>query len=367
MISAIRIWRYGVERDWLGEMLAYWRDDFDWRAQEEAMNAYPHFKTEIDGAPIHFMHVRGKGPSPIPLILTHGWPWTFWDYRALIGPLTDPAAHGRDRTLSFDVVIPSLPGFGLSTPLRKPGIDPAAIADMWAALMAQLGYQRFAAAGGDFGAMITAQLGQFHPDRLIGVYTTLAVCPGFDRAKSTAADFAPDEQWMVARMAEMAPAILSHITVHRLDPQTLAYALVDSPAGMAAWIWERRRAWSDCGGDLLAFMSRDELCTLASLYWFNGAIGTSLRLYWERFRSGAVFGASRVRSPDSDPPVGMALFPKDVVFAPRAVVAANVNLKHWTIMPRGGHFGPAEQPDLVIDDLRAFFQADYCAERFKPG
>ncbi|MBG6120055.1 MULTISPECIES: epoxide hydrolase family protein [unclassified Sphingobium] len=356
-------WRYGVERSWLAEMVAYWRDEYDWGAQQAAINALPNFHTEIDGVPIHFLHVKGKGPSPTPLILTHGWPWTFWDYRDLIGPLTDPAAHGGDPAMSFDLVIPSLPGFGFSTPLTKTGVDAAAIAQLWVKLMGALGYPRFGAAGGDWGAIVTTQLGHAHEEHLIGVYATLVTFPGMDRAHIDPGNFAPYEQWMLARLGEAAPLILSHWTTHRLDPQTLAYALVDSPVGTAAWIWERRRAWSDCGGDLLRVMDRDALCTLASIYWLNGSIASSMRLYWEQFKDGLVSPLSHDRKPVIPVPTGYAIFPKDVAMVPRAVAAENTDLRRWTVMPRGGHFGPAEAPDLVVNELRAFFGAEYCRDR----
>lgn len=334
-------WRYGVEQEWLRDMVAYWRHDFDWRAQEAAINSWPQYRTELDGIPIHFLHVRGKGQQPRPLILTHGWPWTFWDYRDVIGPLTDPAAYGGDPALSFDVVIPSLPGYGYSMPLRKTGIDVPAIARLWVTLMVKvLGYERFCAAGGDWGAPITAQLGHAHAEHLAGVYMSLVAYPGLDLSNLTAAGFAADEQWMVRRIEEARPTIMSHIAVQSSDPQTLAYALVDSPVGTAAWLWERRRAWSDCGGDLLSAYSRDDLCTLASIYWLNGSIATSLRLYHEHFRNGWVTVPSHDRKPVISMPTGFGLFPRDVSFAPRAMVERDTNLQRWSVQPSGGHFAP---------------------------
>ena len=349
-------WRYGVEAGWLREMVDYWRDQYDWRAQEAAMNALPHYRVTIDEVPIHFVHVRGKGPHPTPLVLTHGWPWTFWDFRELIGPLTDPAAYGGDPADAFDVVVPSLPGYGFSVPLRTTGIDVPAVARLWVRLMRDvLGYERFGAAGGDWGAAVTAQLGHAHGESLLGIYQTLPVYPGLDLSQLTPGDFALDEQWMVARNAQALPQIISHITVHSRDPQTLAYALVDSPVGTAAWLWERRRAWSDCDGDVFKVFDRDALCTLASIYWLTGTIGTSLRLYWEHFIHGMVTPVTHDRAPVIDVPTGYAIFPKEVTLAPRALVAANTDLRRWTLMPKGGHFGPAEQPQLIVDELRTFF------------
>ena len=350
-------WTYGVERGWLEDMVVYWRDEFDWRAQEAQMNAWPHFRTEIDGIPIHFIHVRGKGPNPKPLVLSHGWPWTFWDFKELIGPLTDPAAHGGKAEDAFDLVVPSLPGFGFSTPLRTTGVDGARIAQLWVKLMREvLGYPRFAAAGGDWGALVTTILGHAHAEHLIGVYMTLATVPGLDMTTIKSTDFAPDEQWMPQRDAEAFPTILSHVTVHSKDPQTLAYALADSPVGTAAWLWERRRAWSDCNGDVLSIHDRDFLCTLASIYWLTGTISTSLRIYFEHFRTGWAVPRVHDRIPSVEAPAGYAVFPKDVSHIPRSIMAANVNLKRWTVMPGGGHFGPAEKPALVVNELREFFR-----------
>ena len=353
-------WRYGVEAGWLREMAAYWADQYDWRAQEAAMNAVPQFRVVIDSVPIHFAHVRGKGPNPVPLVLTHGWPWTFWDFRKLIGPLTDPAAHGGDAADAFALVLPSLPGYGFSVPLQTTGVDVPAVARIWVKLMREaLGYDRFAAAGGDWGAAVTAQLGHAHAEALIGIFQSLVLCPGLDFSALTPADFAPDEQWMAQRNAEAFPLIISHITAHSRDPQTLAYALADSPIGTAAWLWERRQAWSDCGGDVLTVFDRDDLCTLASIYWLTGTIATSLRLYFEHFSGtggGMTTPLSHDRTPVVEAPAGYALFPKDVTFAPRAAMAAKVDLRRWSVMPRGGHFGPAEQPELFVQELRAFFR-----------
>lgn len=245
-------WTYGVERGWLQEMANYWCEQYDWRATEAEMNRYPHFKVEIDGIPIHFIHIRGKGSNPTPLILSHGWPWTFLDYKALLEPPTDPVALGGREEDAFDLVVPSLPGFGFSTPLRTVGVDIPRVAQLWDKLMTEvLGYKAYGAAGGDWGAGITSLLGNAYSEHLKGVYMTLTTVPGLDPLSVKPEDFSADETWMVERAAEAVPLSSSHIAVHSLDPQTLAYSLVDSPVGTAAWLWERRRTWSDCGGDLL--------------------------------------------------------------------------------------------------------------------
>lgn len=350
-------WGYGVEQAWLRAMLDYWARDYDWRAAEAAMNALPNYRVTIDDLPIHFVHLRARGASAGPIVLTHGWPWSFLDWVEAGRRLADPAAFGLPGTPAFDVVIPSLPGFGFSSPLTRTGIAPPQIAASWDSLMREvLGYRRYGAAGGDWGAMVTLALGLARAPHLTGVYLALPVAPGLDGRGFTADMFAPDEQWMPARRDAVAHTLASHITVHTHDPQTLAYALADSPAGTAAWIWERRRAWSDCDGDVEALFGRDGLCTLASLYWLTNTIGSSLRIYAEWFRpmaSTAPAGAP----PRLTVPTGYGIGPKDIVFLPRRLAEERCALRHWTVFARGGHFGPAEQPAAVAADIAAFFGA----------
>jgi pimeloyl-ACP methyl ester carboxylesterase len=298
---------------------------------------------------VHFVHVRSAAAHAIPLILTHGWPWTFWDYKDVIEPL---AAAG------FDIVVPSLPGYGFSAPLRTTRLAVTGVAELWVRLMRDvLGYQRFAAAGGDWGAAVTADLGHAHAEHLLGVYLTMAVWPGRESGRTgfDPADFADDEQWMLTRLADFDRVASSHIAVQTKDPQTLAYALGDSPVGTAAWLWERRRAWSDCDGDVLSVFDRDFLCTTAAIYWLTGTIGTSFRLYFEHFRSG--WPLRHDRSPIVEAPTGIGVFPKDLVFAPRALAERDTNLVRWSMLPRGGHFAPAEQPGLVVKELEEFFHS----------
>jgi pimeloyl-ACP methyl ester carboxylesterase len=348
-------WRYGVERGWLQDMVRYWHEDYDWRAAEREINQLTNFKATIDGVPLHFVHMRGKGRDPMPLLMLHGWPWTFMDFHSLIEPLTDPAAHGGDIADSFDLIIPSLPGFGFSNPLSKSGYALPEIAKLLLKLMTEvLGHSRFAVAGGDFGAAIIGRMAHAYPEQVIGLLSTIPLIPGLNSQAITPESYAADEQWMIARKAEV-PAS-SHLAVHSLDPQTLAYALVDSPVGTAAWLWERRRAWSDCGGDLLSVHSRDFLCTLASIYWLTGTIGTSLRIYWESFHSAAAVRPLHDRKPVIPVPSAFAIHPKELVLVPRSIAAENTNLQRWSMMPRGGHFGFAEQPAALVDELRAFFR-----------
>lgn len=349
-------WRYGVERGWLRDLVDYWVEGFDWRLQESLMNRWPNEVVDVDGVPVH--HLRASSPErdALPLVLTHGWPWTFWDYKNLIGPLSDPVAHGGNAFDAFDVVVPSLPGHGFSVPLPITGIDVQRIAGLWRELMCErLGYERFGAVGGDWGALVTAELGRFHPESIVGCHLLTASLPQVSFADLDEARYAEDERWMVDRQRETDALTRSHFAVQRTDPQTLAYALTDSPLGTAAWVWERRRAWADCGGELLEVFDRDFLCATASLYWLTGSIGSSLRLYAEQFRPGAA-RLRREGPPRIEVPTGVAVFPKDVVFLPQSVVEERTDLRRWTVMDRGGHFGPAEQPALVVDEIRAFFR-----------
>lgn len=346
--------RYGATREWVADLVHYWAETYDWRAVEAEMNRYEHFRVEIDGVPVHFMRIPGQGPNPMPLVLTHGWPWTFWDLHKVVGPLSDPAAHGGDPADSFDVIVPSLPGYGFSVPLRTTGVDVARIADLWVKLMRDvLGYDRFGAQGGDWGAFVTGQLGHAHAQHLTGVYLTLPVIPSLmGKRGPRPEDFAPDEQWMRARAEEARPHVEAHVAVHRRDPQTFAYAMADSPAGLGAWLWHRRQLW--CDGDAIEVFGREDLCTLASLYWFNTSFASSIRLYAEQFSKPQVLVHDRQRIIDA--PTGFGIFPKELMFMPRSVAEARTNLHRWTIFDRGGHFGPAERPDALVPELREFFR-----------
>jgi pimeloyl-ACP methyl ester carboxylesterase len=347
-------WTYGVEEGWLREMVDYWANDYDWRKEEARMNAFPHFRVTIDGVPIHFIHIKSGKPGAIPLILTHGWPWTFWDWHGVLANLTK-----NNDSPAFDLVVPSLPGIAFSSPLRTTGVNVRAVAKLWVKLMCNvLGYAKFASAGGDWGSLITAELGHAHPERLLAIHLTLVLLHELIHYDLKESDYAPDEKWMWARNWEALPWVTSHVAVHGADPQTLAYALADSPVGTAAWIWERRRAWSDCDGDIVAYQGRDFLCTTASLYWLTNTIGTSMRMYKEHF-TGAGVGMNwpllHKRQPQIPVPTGVAVAPKELGLLPRAVVAARTNLKRWQMVPRGGHFLPSEQPDILADEYRAYF------------
>lgn len=347
--------RYGVREEWLQTIVDHWINQYDWRDHEEKMNEYPHYRTEIDGVPVHFIHVRSPRKDAIPLLLTHGWPWTFYDWLGVV----DQLSHRHDGP-AFDIVVPSLPGVAFSAPLATTGLNVRAIAGLWAKLMEGLGYDRFAAAGGDWGSLITAELGHAHAHKLRAMHLTLVALPGVNHMQLSPSDYASDEQWMVARNAEALPMITSHVAVHSNDPQTLAYALADSPVGTAAWIWERRIAWADRREKVEDKEERDFLCTTASLYWLTNTIGSSLRIYKEQFAGNGI-GMNWLPLHDQLPlitvPTAVAVAPKELVLLPKSFVAERVNLMRWELLPRGGHFLAYEEPSRLAREYGEFFGA----------
>jgi pimeloyl-ACP methyl ester carboxylesterase len=345
-------WRYGVSGPYLRELVTYWADGYDWRAHESAMNRWPHVRGTIEGVTVHALHERGTGPAPLPLVLTHGWPWTFWDFAEVVEPLAHPERFGADPADSFDVVVPSLPGSVFSSPSRA-GIGWRETAGLWVELMAALGYDRFGAHGGDSGAYVTAQLAHEFPEHVVGAHLTFPALLGADLGSFTREDFAPDEVDAFDRQRS-AQVNMTHFLTHTLEPQTLAWAMQDSPTGMAAWMLQRRRAWSDCDGDVERRFSKDDLVTSFSLYWLTGTFAGSVRYYAESFAVPWV--PSHRRRPTLQAPTGIAVFPYELAHVPRAVAEREANLVHWSRMDRGGHFAPAEEPELVVDDLRAFFR-----------
>jgi pimeloyl-ACP methyl ester carboxylesterase len=348
-------WEYGTNGAYLRELVAYWREHYDWRTHERAMNAWPHFRTVIDEVPIHFMHIRGKGPKPIPLILSHGWPWTFWDFHKVIGPLSDPAAHGGDARDAFDVVVPSLPGYGFSSPLRKTGLNFTTTADLWAALMAGLGYERFATHGGDWGAFVCAQLGHKYANRLYGThFTIMTPLDLFTGGSVPIEDYAPHERARGERTRQFMASGISHLALQSSTPQSVATAFNDSPAGLCSWLVEKRRAWSDCGGNVESRFSKDDLLTLVSIYWFTQSYNTSARYYYEALHR--PWQPSHARSPVVEAPVGVAVFANEVVIQPRRWAERYYNLRRWSEFPKGGHFAAMEEPQAVIEDVRAFYR-----------
>jgi len=349
-------WKFGTNGDYLRELIAYWADHYDWRRHEAEINAFSNFKTTIDGIPIHFIYEKGKGPDPIPLILSHGWPWTFWDWHKVIRPLTDPEAYGGDPQNSFDVIVPSLPGYAFSNPLTTTGINFWRTADLWVALMRDvLGYDKFAAGGGDWGALVTSQLGHRYAEHLIGIYLHLmAPLDIFQNDLPGENEFSPEEAGWYARNLNFMTRESGYSAIQSTKPQTIAFALNDSPAGLCSWILEKRRTWSDCGGDVERRFTKDELLTTMTLYWATQSYGTSARYYFECLNN--PWRPSHGRTPVVEAPTGVGVFQEEVILMPRKWAERYYNLRHWTLMSSGGHFAPMEEPDALVRDIRKFFE-----------
>jgi pimeloyl-ACP methyl ester carboxylesterase len=345
-------WDYGTNLEYVQDLVNYWRSRFDWKAQERRINAFHHYKTVVDGLGIHFIHEKGQGPRPMPLIVTHGWPGSFFEMYKLIPRLTDPGSHGGDPADAFDVVVPSMPGYGLSDHPTQRGLHVFKIANLWAKLMTEgLGYRRFGAQGGDWGASVTAYLGFAHPDRLTGIHVTSMTRPTPDLGPGSRALSAAEQAYLAQREAWLqAEGGYSHI--QGTKPQTLAYGLNDSPAGLAAWIVEKYRTWSDCHGDVESRFTKDELLTTIMIYWVTQSINSSIRLYYETHRQPwTLQQGERIAVPSA-----MAVFPKELSHPPREWGERSFNVQRWTDMPRGGHFAALEEPDLLAEDIRAFFR-----------
>jgi len=345
-------WTQGFDRAALMDLCRYWADEFDWKAQVERLAAVPHFRFEAaDGTGIHFIHVRGKGPAPMPLVLTHGWPGSFVEMMRIIPLLTDPAAHGGDAADAFDLVVPSLPGYGFSDHPRESGMNAYRIAELWVELMQALGYERFGAQGGDIGAGVSTALGLRHAEHLTGVH--LNYIPGSYRPwLKDSEEPSAEERESLTAVAKWYDENGAYGHMQGTRPLTAAYGLNDSPAGLAGWILEKFREWSDCGGDVFSCFTRDELLTNVTLYWMTGTIGSSFQIYYESRRA-----PLHLREGDFvRPPCGVAQFPKEIFFPPRTWVERGYNVQRWTKMPRGGHFAAAEEPELLAEDIRAFFR-----------
>ncbi|MEU1730732.1 alpha/beta fold hydrolase [Streptosporangium sp. NPDC020145] len=365
-------WSYGVPRGYLNELVTYWREEYDWREAEAAINAYEHYRVTVDGTPVHFMYKAGAGPRPVPLILTHGWPWTFWHWSKVVDRLADPAAFGGDPEDAFDVIVPSLPGFGFSGPL--PGshdVNFWKVADLWHSLMTGvLGHSRYAAGGCDIGALVCGQLGHKYAAELYGIHIgsgqKLTLFNG-DRAWDLAQgapipEGAPDS--VRERILALDRRFAVHLAVHMLDSGTLAHALSDSPAGLLAWLLERWTAWSDNGGDVETVFDRDDLITHTMIYWVNNAIGASMRYYANANRH--PWAPSHDREPVVEAPTGITFVgfenPPGVTTDRRVRSFLDGDRAGWynhvnlTVHDRGGHFIPWEIPGAWVDDLRRTFR-----------
>lgn len=342
-------WDYGTNLAYQRELIEYWLDEFDWRAQERLINELDHFKTNIDGLDIHFIHQRSPVEGATPLLISHGWPGSFLEFMKVIGPLTDPVAHGGNAEDAFHVVIPSLPGFGFSDKPSERGYGPAQMADSFAKLMERLGYDRYGAQGGDWGSFITQRVAAEHPDRVIGLHLNLiTVGPPPGVTDPEAGVPAAELERMRERQAFWAPE-QGYSAIQGTKPQTLGYALSDSPSGQAAWIIDKVHVLCDCPGGHEEKFTKDELLTNITLYWVTETTTSASRIYFESRRAPS-------RGPTYiDVPTGVALFPNEIALPPRKWAEARYNIVRWTEMPRGGHFAALEEPELYIEDVRAFF------------
>lgn len=342
-------WSLGIDIDYLRELVRYWAEDFDWPAQQAALNAFPHFRVPLGGSDIHFVHLRAAGDRPaLPLILCHGWPDSFWRYSKIIALLTDPAAHGADPADAFDVVVPDMPGYGYSGHRPGPAMNTIDVANLWAELMSVVGYQRFGAVGGDIGSGVSRYLALDYPDRVVAVHRMDAGLPVFP---GDVGELTPPERALLAETAAWGQAEGAYAAMHRTKPQTAAVGLTDSPAALAGWITEKLRAWSDCGGDVERSFTRDEILTNITIYWLTGTIGSSMRMY---AANGAIPQSQHARHVDV--PSGFSLFPADLVRPPRAWLDRVANVVRVTEPARGGHFAPFEEPELYVQELREFFR-----------
>jgi epoxide hydrolase len=344
-------WSYGVALGYLKELAEYWRTSYDWRAWEARLNQFPQFTTAIDGQNIHFMHVRSPEPDALPLILTHGWPGSIVEFLEVIGPLSNPRAYGGDPADAFHLVIPSLPGFGFSGPTHTPGWGTDRIAKAWAELMRQLGYERYGAQGGDFGAMVAPALGRIAPGQVVGVHVnaaTVGFIPYGEVSQDEQASFTDTEKGRLERLGRFMSEGSGYFQIQATRPQTLAYALSDSPAGQLAWVVDKFKEWTHPASELPEVaIDREHMLTNVMLYWLTGTAGSSARIYYENMHSGS-WGEQ-----PGPTPTGVAVFAEDIAI--RSYAERGNNIVHWSDFERGGHFAAMEVPDLLVSDIQTFF------------
>jgi epoxide hydrolase len=340
-------WSQGTPLSYARELCQYWLEDYAWPAAHQRLNQFPQFMTTIDGLDIHFIHVRSPLPTATPLVLTHGWPGSVVEFFKVIGPLTDPVAHGGSPEDAFHVVCPSLPGFGFSGKPARPGWGTQRIADAWDQLMARLGYPRYGAQGGDWGARVTMDLGLRHPGHVTGIHLNMVpVVP----PRGTQDDFTEAEKAAVAALTRHSQEGTGYSKVQSTRPQTVGYGLVDSPAMLAAWIVEKFHAWSDHDGDPASVISRDEMLDNIMLYWLPATGASAARIYWESF-------GKNERSPIAVP-AGCSIFPKEIYRPSRRWAESQFpQLRYWNELAKGGHFAALEQPETFVSEVRAAFRA----------
>jgi pimeloyl-ACP methyl ester carboxylesterase len=342
-------WEYGTPIDEIRDLVAYWRDGYDWRTEEARLNTLDQFVTEIDGQRVHFVHARSPHPDALPLLLVHGWPGSIVEFLEVVPRLTDPTAHGGSAADAFHVIAPSLPGYGFSPPPSVPGWDIRRVAEAFVVLMARLGHEQYGAQGGDWGAQITTRMATLDPAHCVGLHVNMPIA-GPPPGETPLSD---EEQADLAVMARFQREDAAYAQIQGTHPQTLGVALDDSPAGLLAWIAQRFRDWSDCDGHLMRSFSGDQLLTNVMVYWVTRTFTSSARLYWETMHSGVL----REPLQNVDVPTGVARFPKEEILRfPRSWVEQRYHVTHWVDMPRGGHFAAMEEPELFVDDLRTFFR-----------
>jgi pimeloyl-ACP methyl ester carboxylesterase len=340
-------WDYGIALDDVRELASYWRTGYDWRVHEARLNSFPQFTTKIDEQTVHFLHVRSAAPGALPLIMTHGWPGSVVEFTEIIGPLTDPGAHGGDPGDAFDLVVPSIPGFGFSGPTRSPGWTVPRVARAWDELMRRLGYERYGAQGGDWGSGISRELGVLFPEQLIGVHLNMLspyVAPGSEPP----AGLSDSDRQRVERLRRFRRTGSGYGAIQSTRPQTVGYGLTDSPAGQLAWIAEKFGEWTDGG---LGAVDRDQMLTNISVYWLTRTAGSSARLYYEAVRSGGLGPPA-----PSTAPTGVAVFPAEIAPPVQRLAEQTNHIVHWSEFDRGGHFAAMEEPDLLVGDVREFFR-----------
>ncbi|MCW6009179.1 epoxide hydrolase [Micromonospora sp. CPCC 205371] len=342
-------WERGVPLDYLKDLVEYWRDSYDWREQEAQLNKYPQFITEIDGADIHFLHVRSAEPDATPLLLIHGWPGSVVEFLDLIGPLTDPRAHGGDPAHAFHLVIPSLPGYGLSGPLRETGWTDGRVARAFVALMAGLGHERYGVQGGDVGAFVAPEMGRIAPDHILGVHVnSLVTFPTGDPADMAA--LTERERERLATMKRWQDEQSAYMQIQGTRPATVSYGLADSPVAQLAWIVEKFKEWTDPASELPEdAVDRDRLLTNVMLYWLTNTALSTANSYYERWHDASMWAPKE----PSTVPTGVAVFVMDISI--RRFAEKTQKVVHWSEFDRGGHFAALEAPDLLVDDIRTFF------------
>jgi epoxide hydrolase len=351
--ETVEDWSQGAPLAYLRELCGYWAAEYDWRATEARLNALPQYRTEIDGLGIHFIHQRSPHPDALPLVITHGWPGSIIEFMKVIGPLADPTAHGGDAGDAFHVVCPALPGYGFSDKPARPGWNVERIARAWTRLMAQLGYERYGAQGSDWGTSISASIGQQDSEQVAGIHLTPPLAPP---DPATLDDPTERERAALASLEHSREWDSGYSQEHATRPQTIGYALVDSPAGLCAWIIEKFWAWTDCEGHPENALSRDELLDNLMMYWLPGTGASSARLYWESIRQVNEWIAGPIRDTVAAP-TGCSIFPKEIQRPSRRWAERRfTNIRYWNELDRGGHFAAFEQPELFVSEVRSFFR-----------